>query len=132
MQLSGLTDGDVVVRCEDHHPNHMMAFCPQFLFASVSRTWADPLVFQELNMDAVAPKAWVLEQIPKQLKNRYPWGVDASGSLPVGFVLLKRKKMFRKGRTMVSYLHVPLRRLLAGAAYARIQLMLCTVWQGLI
>ena len=102
MQLSGLTDGDVVVRCEDHHPNHMMAFCPQFLFASVSRTWADPLVFQELNMDAVAPKAWVLEQIPKQLKNRYPWGVDASGSLPVGFVLLKRKKMFRKGRTMVS------------------------------
>ena len=56
--------------------------------------------------------------------------VDASGSLPVGFVLLKRKKMFRKGRTIVSYLHAPLRKMLAGAAYA-IQLMLRTSWQGL-
>ena len=25
-----------VVHCEDHHPNHLMAFCPQFYFASVS------------------------------------------------------------------------------------------------
>ena len=38
--------------------------------------------------------------------------------------------MFRKGRTVVSYLHAPLRKLLAGAAYA-IQLMLRTSWQGL-
>ena len=74
----------LVVHCEDHHPNHLMAFCPQIYFASVSGTWADPLVFQELNTDAVALKIWVLEQIPKQLKSRYPWGVDASGSLPVG------------------------------------------------
>ena len=103
---------DLVVLCEDHHPNHLMAFCPQFYFASISRTWTDPLVFQELNMDAVALKTCVFGQIPKQLKNRYPWGVDASGSLPVGFVLLKRTKMFRKGRTLVSYLHAPLSRLL--------------------
>ena len=121
---------DLVVHCEDHHPNHLMTFCPRFYFASVSRTWADPLVFQKLNMDAAAKKTWVFEQIPKQLKSRYPWGVDTSGSLPVGFVLLKRKKMFRKGRNIVSYLHAPLRRLLAGAAYA-MRLMLCTLWRGL-
>ena len=50
---------DLVVLCEDHHPNHLMAFCPQFYFASISRTWTDPLVFQELNMDAVALKTCV-------------------------------------------------------------------------
>ena len=38
--------------------------------------------------------------------------------------------MFRKGRTIVSYLHSPVRKLLAAAAYA-IQLMLNTVWNGL-
>ena len=119
-----------VVHCEDHHPNHLMAFCPQFFFACVSRTWMDPLVFQELNTDAESLKAWVFQQIPKNLGSKYPWGVDSSGSLPVGFVLLKRKKMFRKGRTIVSYLHSPLRKLLAAAAYA-IQLMLNTVWNGL-
>ena len=31
-----------VVHCEDHHPNHLMAFCPQFYFPCVSRTWTDP------------------------------------------------------------------------------------------
>ena len=121
---------EFVVHCEDHHPNHLMAFCPLFYFASVQRTWADPLVFQQLNTEPAELKSWVLAQIPPQIQRRYPRGVDSSGSLPVGFVLLKRKKLFRKGRTIVSYLHAPLRRLLAGAAYA-IQLMLCTVWQGL-
>ena len=120
---------DFVVHCEDHNPNHLMAFCPQFYFASVSRTWNDPLVFRQLETD-LALRDRVFAQIPKQIRQRYPWGVDCSGSLPVGFVLLKRKKMFRKGRTIVSYLHAPLRRLLAAAAYA-IQLMLSSVWDGL-
>ena len=47
---------DLVVHCEDHHPNHLMAFCPQFYFASVSRTWEEPLVFQELDTNADALK----------------------------------------------------------------------------
>ena len=38
--------------------------------------------------------------------------------------------MFRKGRIIVSYLHAPFRKLLAGAAYA-IQLIFRTVWHGL-
>ena len=64
-----------VVHCEDHHPNHFMAFCPQFYFACVSRTWMNPLVFQELNTDAESLKAWVFQQIPKNLRSKYPWGV---------------------------------------------------------
>ena len=56
---------DLVVHCEDHHPNHLMAFCPQFYFASVNRTWEDPLVFQELDTNADALKQWVFQQIPK-------------------------------------------------------------------
>ena len=82
---------------------------------------------QELKTDAESLKAWVFQQIPKHIRSKYPRGVDSSGSLPVGFVLLKRRKMFRKGRTIVSYLHSPVRKLLAAAAYA-IQLMLNTVW----
>ena len=64
-----------VVHCEDHHPNHFMAFCPQFYFACVSRTWMNPLVFQELNTDAESLKARVFQQIPKNLRSKYPWGV---------------------------------------------------------
>ena len=46
-------------------PNHLMAFCPQCYFASVNRTWEDPLVFQELDTNADALKQWVFQQIPK-------------------------------------------------------------------
>ena len=118
---------DLVVHCEDHHPNHLMACCPKILFCQRVSHLGGSACFSRTQ------KAWAtcaFEQIPKQLKSRYPWGVDTSGSLPVGFVLLNRRKMFRKGRTIVSYLHAPLRELLAGTAHAT-QLMFRTVWQGL-
>ena len=37
------------------------------------------------------------------LQNRYRWGINTSSTLPHGFVHLKRKKMFNKGRTLISY-----------------------------
>ena len=64
------------------------------------------------------------------LAKQYPWGIDRKGSLPVGFVLLKRKKLFLKGRTIVSYLRAPIRRFLNATAYV-IQLMVRTVWPSI-
>ena len=119
-----------VVHCEDHHPNHLMVFCPQFYFASVLRTWSDPLVFEPLSSSSDELRSWLFAQIPAALKRQYPWGVDLKGSLPVGFVLLKRKKQFLKGRTIVSYLHAPLRKLLNATAYV-IQLMVRTIWPSI-
>ena len=58
-------------------------------------------------------------------------GIFMSEMLPQSLVLTGNEcRTASKGRTIVSYLRAPLRRLLAGAAYA-IQLMLYTVWQGL-
>ena len=124
---------EFVVHCQDHHPNHLMVFCPQFYYASVDRTWADPLVFQELNSQPEELLAQTFEKIASSIRQRYSWGIDAAGSLPVGFVLLKRKKLFVKGRTIVSYLHSPLRVLLSllSACSHCVQLMLRTVWEGL-
>ena len=47
----------------------------------------------------------------------------------MGSVLLKRKKLFLTGRTMVSYLRVLLRKLLSATSYCA-QLMLRIVWEG--
>ena len=69
-----------------------MLFCPRFYYASVGRTWADPLVFQELNSQPEELLAQTFEKIPSSIRQRYSRGVDAAGSLLVGFVLLKRKK----------------------------------------
>ena len=121
---------EFVVHCEDPHPNRLTLFCPRFYYASVGRTWADPLVFQELNSQPEELLAQTFEKIPSSVRQRYSWGIDAAGSLLVGFVLLKRKKLFLEGRTKMSYLHSPLRVLLSACSYC-IQLMLRTVWEGL-
>ena len=65
----------------------------------MDRPWADPLVFQELNSQAEELLAQRFEKILSSIRQRYFCGIDVAGSLSVGFVLLKRKKLFLKGRT---------------------------------
>ena len=70
---------------------------------------------------------WVLGRIPGLLKRRYRWGISPSGTLPVGFIFLKRKKEFLKGRTIISYSNSCIKELLKAAAQA-ILLMIRLVW----
>ena len=85
---------DFVVHCEDHEPNHLMIFCPQIDFQAALRTWKDPEVFESVSGSQDEWNQWVLDEIPRKLRSRYKWGINAKGTLPVGFVFLKRKKNF--------------------------------------
>ena len=116
-----------VVHCEDHEPNHLMVFCPQFYLRAAMRTWQDPDVFEPVEGSQEQLTAWVLDRIPALLKRRYRWGISPSGTLPVGFIFLKRKKEFLKGRTIISYSSSCIKELLKAAAQA-ILLMIRLVW----
>ena len=118
---------DFVVHCEDHEPNHLMIFCPRFYFQSALRTWQDPEVFESLSGSRDQWNQWVLDEIPSRLRSRYKWGINANGTLPVGFVFLKRKKSFLKGRTIISYSDSCIKDLLKAASQA-ILLMIRLVW----
>ena len=118
---------EFVVHCEDHEPNHVMVFCPQFYFQSARCTWDDPEVFHNLDGDPESWRQWVLQQVPGYLRKKYPWAIDSKGKLPNGFVFLKRKKKFAKGRTIISYSFTPFSRLLKAASHA-IVLMIKVTW----
>ena len=118
---------DFVVHCEDHEPNHLMIFCPRFYFQSALRTWQDPEVFESVSGSRDQWNQWVLDEIPGRLRSRYKWGINANGTLPVGFVFLKRKKSFLKGRTIISYSNSCIKELLKAASQA-ILLMIRLVW----
>ena len=45
----------------------------------------------------------MLRSIPRNILKRYSWSINRQADLPVGTVLLKRKKRFQKGRTIISY-----------------------------
>ena len=94
---------DLVLYSEDHHPNHIVCFCPRFFLRGLCNTWHDPSVFQSLDG---SPEEWrqkMLEETPAHLSRRYSWSFCKSASLPRGTVFLKRKKQFAKGRTIISY-----------------------------
>ena len=52
---------DFIVHCEDHEPNHLMIFCPQFYFQAALRTWKDPEVFEPVPGSQDQWNQWVLE-----------------------------------------------------------------------
>ena len=94
---------DLVLYNEDHHPNHIVCFCPRFFLRGLCNTWDDPSVFRSLDG---SPEEWrqkMLDEIPAHLSRRYSWSFCRSAPLPRGTVSLKRKKQFAKGRTIISY-----------------------------
>ena len=45
----------------------------------------------------------VSSALSSRLQSKYRWGIRKDATLPTGFVFLKRKKQFLKGRTLISY-----------------------------
>ena len=46
---------DLVLYNEDHHPNHVVCFCPRFFLRGLCATWDDPSVFKSLQG---SPEEW--------------------------------------------------------------------------
>ena len=70
---------------------------------SILTTWDDPATFESLRG---SPKYWQEEMvkcISSKIFKRYSWANNSQSDLPRGSVLLKRKKQFQKGRTIISY-----------------------------
>ena len=64
---------DRVLCNEDHHPNHIVCFCPRFFLRGLCNTWDDPSEFRSLDG---SPEEWgqkMLDEIPAHLSRRYSW-----------------------------------------------------------
>ena len=117
----------LVLYNEDHHPNHIVCFCPRFFVAGLQHTWDDESVFQRLPGHPDEWKQRVVNAIPSWMLRRYPWAFNKQADLPKGTVFLKAKKAFRKGRTIISYSQSLCCKLLEFAAIA-INLMVKTLY----
>ena len=99
---------DLVLYSGDHHPNHIVCFCPRFFLRGLCNTWDDPSVFRSLDG---SPENWrqkMLDEIPAHLSRRYSWSFCKSASLPRGTVFLKRKKQFAKCSKLLEMASVAL------------------------
>ena len=94
---------NVVIHHADHEIHRITLFCPSFYFESACRTWDDPELFSRFPGNEEDAQKLIATALTPSLQNRYRWGINTSSTLPHGFVHLKRKKMFNKGRTLISY-----------------------------
>ena len=92
----------LVFHLADHQATHLMIFCPQFYFQSVLRVRQDPTNFIQVHQSPERCKIQIHGSIPGALRQKYAWGINANARLPQGFVL-KEKKEFRKGRSVIAY-----------------------------
>ena len=97
----------VVVHCQDRQPDHLKIFCPKIFWKGLRSTFLDGNVFSRRPI--TAEEALLrLPSVVGNLKNKYPWAIDFKGKLPYGYTLLKEKKQWLTGRSIVAYRSTPL------------------------
>ena len=118
---------DVVIHHADHEQFRITLFCPQLYFQGAWNTWSDPELFESTTLTASEAQTMIMQQFGKRLIHKYSWGFRLKSNLPYGFVFLKRKKQWAKGRTLISYFR-SFSSLMMKAASRALDSMLYEMW----
>ena len=118
---------DVVIHHADHQNQNARVFCPQLYFRGCKNTWTDLQLFNQLDITPQQAMEQVQRLAAPWIQKRYKWGINWGASLPQGFIFLKAKKQYKKGRTIISYKGSTYATLLKFAANA-LEAMLKQVW----
>ena len=95
--------GDLVIHCEDHHTTKLCVFCPQFYYDVIHKMVNDPVVFTRVDTPPTHIREYLPTMTPQHLRESYPWAFDFNARIPTSYGLLKRKKLYRKARPIISY-----------------------------
>jgi len=103
---------NAVFHNEDKRATSLRIFCPMVYYECLTKTFADTLVFRNLDTSPNHIIEDTIAEINKQFGKTYPWALGAGRDLPNAYVLPKRKKQFRSGRPIVSFFTAPFRPML--------------------
>ena len=103
-QLQSTFDG-AIFHCEDKHASSLRIYCPCLYYQSIESTFQDPSIFEQLPDEPSSIVSSLVESLHRQHGKAYPWA-------PSGYILAKRKKDFRSGRPIISFVESPFRPML--------------------
>ena len=101
-----------VFHCEDKHASSLRIYCPCLYYQAISTTFQDPSIFETLQIDPTDTVTSLVTTLTQKHGKAYPWAVGAGRQLPAGYILAKRKKDFRSGRPILSFVESPFRPML--------------------
>ena len=110
-QLQSTFEG-AIFHCEDKHASSLRIYCPCLYYQSIESTFQDPSIFEPLPDEPSSIVASLVESLHRQHGKAYPWAVGSGRQLPAGYILAKRKKEFRSGRPIISFVESPFRPML--------------------
>ena len=118
---------EAILHHADHEQAKLTIFCPRLYFQGAWKTWNDPDLFRRLPISYDEAQMQIQRSMPDSIQKKYKWAILPNSNLPYGFVFLKRKKQFAKGRTLISYFQSRYGRLLQVTART-IDSMLLQLW----
>ena len=127
--LLSLIPQEYIIHNEDHANAHLMLYCPNIYNQAAYNTWMDTSTFQCLDKTEEEMKAYMKANTPKSVSKHYGKLLDYSKPLPYGYIMMKRKKAWQKGRTIIAYSNTCVGKLLRITAIA-LQHVLHTTWTG--
>ena len=110
-KLQSTFDG-AIFHCEDKHASSLRIYCPCLYYQSIEKTFQDPSIFEQLPDEPSSIVSSLVESLQRQHGKAYPWAVGSGRQLPSGYILAKRKKEFRSGRPIISFVDSPFRPML--------------------
>ena len=95
---------DVFIHGRDHALSHAHVFCPYFAWTVHKQTFGDAAVYESLTMNPTQASVFLSLSAKKQFLKRYKWAINTTtSSLPLAYLLFKRKKQYRAARPIISY-----------------------------
>ncbi|CAE7679264.1 unnamed protein product [Symbiodinium sp. CCMP2592] len=125
--ILGMIPDDYIVHNEDHANAHLMIYCPNIYNQAAYNTWMDKQTFRMLDADPAEIKQAMQNNTPKIVAKHYTKLLAYEKPLPYGYILMRRKKRWAKGRTIIAYSNTCIGKLLKIAALA-LQQMLRITW----
>ena len=101
--LRNILDG-FFVHGRDHAITHTHVFCPLFAWTVYKATFGDQQVYEMLGLNASQAGVYLEESCRAPFLKKYSWGINLrTSSIPIAYLLLKRKKQYRVARPITSY-----------------------------
>ena len=116
-----------IIHNEDHANAHLMIYCPNIYNQAAINTWMDEKTFLLLDKTPQDVKEDMERHTPPSVRRHYKKLLDYTKPIPYGYIMMKRKKQWLKGRTIIAYSNTCVGRLLRVAALA-LQQMLKSTW----
>ena len=112
-QIFSIISSDYIIHNKDHANAHLMVYCPNIYNQAAYNRWFN--------------KQYMRKSLPQHIAKQYKKILDFTKPLPYDYIMMKRKKQWNKGRTIVAYANTCIGPLLKLIAIA-LQQMLNTTW----